>query len=176
MEDLLGEHPQGKHRLIVTDRFRDEIRTFLDETFEKVHGIYLDKGTSLFETMDNVTAEEASQRATARSGSIAAHVKHVTFYLQVLQRALHGETLGKLNWKEIWEQDRPVSAAEWRACVEALRGELGNLRKLLEEPKSWERDDTMGEAMAVVVHTAYHLGAIRQALAVIRGRTGADSA
>ena len=155
---------------IVTDRFREEIRTFLDETFEKVHGIYLDKGTSLIETLDNVTADEASERATARSGSIAAHVKHVAFYLHVLQRALSGERLEKLNWKEIWEQDRPVSATEWRADVEELRGELGSLRKLLEEPKTWERDDAMGEAMAIVVHTAYHLGAIRQALAVIRGR------
>ena len=109
---------------ISLDRFREEIRAFLEETFENVRGIYLDKGTSLLETLDAVGAEEASQRAAEGSGSVAAHVQHVSFYLRVLQRALRGETLGKLNWREIWEQDRPVTPEEWRARVEELRGEL----------------------------------------------------
>jgi hypothetical protein len=152
-----------------TVRFQKEIHTFLEETFDKVHGIYLDKGTSFFETLEAVTAEEASRRATARSGSIAAHVAHVSYYLRVMQQALRGEALGKLNWKEIWEQDRPVTAEEWRARVAELRAELAKLRALMEEPATWERDDAVGESMAVVVHTAYHLGAVRQALAVIRG-------
>ncbi|HYJ34018.1 MAG TPA: DinB family protein [Candidatus Binatia bacterium] len=156
-----------------TDRFQKEIHTFLEETFDQVHGIYLDKGTSFFETLAGVSPAEASERATAGSGSVAAHVKHVSYYLRVLQQALRGETLGKLNWREIWEQDRPVSAEEWRAITEELRGELAGLRKLLEAPETWERDDTVGESMAVLAHTAYHLGAVRQALAVIRGREGA---
>jgi hypothetical protein len=91
----------------------------------------------------------------------------------VLQRALRGETLGKLPWRDIWDQDRPVSAGEWSARVDELRGELASLRTLLEEPATWEREDAVGEAMAVVVHSAYHLGAVRQALAVIREKSAA---
>jgi hypothetical protein len=152
-----------------TDRFQKEIPTFLEETFEKVHGIYLDKGTSFLETLANVTPEEASRRAAPGSGSVAAHVKHVSYYLSVMQRSLRGETLGKLPWRDIWDQDQPVSAEEWRACVDELRSELASLRKLLEEPATWEREDAAGETMAVLVHSAYHLGAVRQALTVIRG-------
>ena len=155
------------------DRFQKEIHTFLEETFDKVHGIYLDKGTSFLETLEGVTAEEASRRATGGSGSVAAHVKHVSYYLRVLQQALRGETLGKLNWREIWEQDRPVSAEAWKGITDELRGELANLRKLLNEPATWEREDAVGESMAILVHTAYHLGAVRQALVVIRGRDDA---
>lgn len=160
---------------IPLDRFREEIRTFLEETFDNVRGIYLDKGTSFFETLNSVGFDEASQRAAGGSGSVAAHVKHVTFYLRVLQRALRGETLGKLDWREIWEQDRPVSAEEWQARVEDLRGELASLRTLLGEAATWGRGDAFAEAMAVVVHTAYHLGAVRQALVVIRERTAAQN-
>lgn len=156
-----------------TDRFQKEIHTFLEETFDKVHGIYLDKGTSFLETLEGVTAEEASRRATAGSGSVAAHVKHVSYYLRVLQQALRGEALGQLNWREIWEQDRPVSPEAWKGITDELRGELANLRKLLNEPATWEREDAVGESMAVLVHTAYHLGAVRQALVVIRGRNDA---
>ena len=38
-----------------TDRFQKEIHTFLEETFDKVHGIYLDKGTSFLETLEGVS-------------------------------------------------------------------------------------------------------------------------
>ena len=36
---------------IELERFKNELLECLDETFERHHGIYLDKGTSLFETL-----------------------------------------------------------------------------------------------------------------------------
>ena len=41
--------------------FTDELFAVLEETFETHHGIYLDKGTSLFETLETITAAEASR-------------------------------------------------------------------------------------------------------------------
>ncbi len=41
--------------------FFTEVSRLLDETFENHHGIYLDKGTSLFETLDGIRADEASR-------------------------------------------------------------------------------------------------------------------
>ena len=151
-----------------TSRFRKEILEFLDETFEQVHGIYLDKGTSLFETLEPVSAAEASCRASDRSGSVAAHVKHVTLNLRVLQRSLRGETVGKVDWREIWENDRPVTTEAWRSVVEDLRSEYAGVVRLLKDPSTWEREDGVGDSMAIAIHTAYHLGAVRQALNVIR--------
>ena len=151
-------------------RFREEIGVFLEETFDKVRGIYLDHETSWFQTLGSVTAEEASGRASERSASIAAHVKHAAFYLNVLQRAMRGENVEALNWREIWENDRPVSTEEWRARIDELRGEVAALRKLLDEPATWSRPDAFGEAVATIAHSAYHLGAIRQILASVRAR------
>ena len=51
----------------------------MEETFEaKHHGIYLDKGTSLFETLETISAREASIPVGGKCASVAAQVAHVT--------------------------------------------------------------------------------------------------
>jgi len=155
-----------------SDKLQKQALQFLEETFETHHGIYLDKGTAFFETLGGMSAEEASQRAIDTTASIAAHVRHVVFYLEVIQRSIRGEELGKLNWREIWENDKPVSSEAWTAQVDALRAEYAKVLEMLSDPATWEREDVLGEFMAIAVHSAYHLGAIRQALAVIRSRAG----
>ena len=40
--------------------------------------------------------------------------------------------------------------------------------KLLREVENWDDPDVLGGAMAMAVHTAYHLGEIRQALCTLR--------
>jgi hypothetical protein len=147
---------------------------FLEETFETHHGIYIDKGTTLFDTLAGITAAKASLRASDRTASIVAHVRHVVFYLQVLQKSIRGEEVGRVNWREIWETDRPVTPDEWGAVVQAMKTEWANIRRLHAEPATWEREDAHGEFMAIAIHTAYHLGAVRQAIAVIESGGGED--
>jgi hypothetical protein len=45
---------------IQMDHFIGTLDALLDETFDNVHGYFLDKGTSMFETLATVSAEEAS--------------------------------------------------------------------------------------------------------------------
>ena len=45
---------------IQTDHFTSAIYSLLDETFDNVHGHYLDKGASLFETLATISAEEVA--------------------------------------------------------------------------------------------------------------------
>ena len=153
-----------------TDKHQKDTLLFLEETFERHHGIYLDKGTSLLETLQSATAEEASLRASDRTASIAAHVRHVVFYTNLQLRTIAGEQLGKVNWREIWENDRAVTPEQWSRQIAELRREYADLREQVQKPSTWEREDAPGEFMAIAVHTAYHLGAIRQALAVILSR------
>ena len=155
---------------MTTDQLKKDALQFLEETFDTHHGIYIDKGTSFFATLENVSAAEASQRATDSTGSVAAHVRHVVFYMDVIQRSIRGEELGTLNWREIWENDRPVTSREWKAQIEALRAEYAKVLQMFADPSIWRGEDALGEFMAIAVHSAYHLGAIRQALAVIRTR------
>lgn len=39
--------------------------------------------------------------------------------------------------------------------------------KKLRQIENWEKNDFIGDAIAIVVHTAYHLGEIRQALCTL---------
>ena len=84
-------------RHIATESFTEQLFKFFEETFERVHGLYLDRGTSLFETLDSLTAEEASRRQSANSGSIAAKVEHVRFFLTVCDDSMRLNKVGKVN-------------------------------------------------------------------------------
>jgi hypothetical protein len=153
---------------VALTKARSEVLEFLGETFDRVRGIYLDRGTSFFETLADVTASEASKRASPATASIAAHVRHCIYNLEVLQRSLKGEPLSTLDWQSIWTNDLPVSEGEWNELRERIRKEATAVEALAKDDATWAREDSLGGFMAVIVHTAYHLGAVRQALRVIR--------
>src|SRR5690348_11193158 len=147
--------------------FTDELFPLLEETFQSVRGIYLDKGTSLFETLDTVSAEEASRPVSASCASIAGQVEHVRFYLQVLQDYMQQKEVGKVDWAASWYL-KTVTSEEWDALKQGLRSAYQDLTALVKGFETWEKEDQLGGALAIVVHTAYHLGEIRQALCVIK--------
>ena len=149
------------------DRFAKELFELLDETFEQVHGIYLDGGTSLFETLETVSAEEASRPVSAKCASIAAQVEHVRFYLQVLERGIQGKTIGKIDWQRSW-QLKEVTPEEWEDLKKQLGEDYQNVLTLMKSLDTWEGEDDIGASLAILAHTAYHLGEIRQALCVVK--------
>ena len=77
-------------------------RFLLTETFESVHGAYLDKNTSLFETLADISAAAASQ-PMGNCATIAAHIAHTTYYLRVLEDRMFGRDLSYVNWEQIWD-------------------------------------------------------------------------
>jgi hypothetical protein len=154
-------------RQIALDRFTGELYPLLEETFERVQGIYLDKGTSLFETLATVSAEEASRPVSATCASIAAQVEHVRFYLEVIERYMRGETVGQVDWPASWRLTS-VTPEEWDALRERLAAAYRSVSAVMRGFESWESENDVAGALAVVVHTAYHLGEIRQALCTVR--------
>ena len=89
-------------REIALERFTRQFYEVLDETFERVQGIYLDRNTSLFETLETISADEASRPVSDTCASIAAQVNHVRFYLDVVDRSLQGQEIGKIDWEATW--------------------------------------------------------------------------
>src|SRR5260221_3618921 len=106
---------------IAVDRFTGELFDALDETFEHVHGMYLDRGTSLFETLVTISAEEASRPVSATCATLAAQVEHVRYYLEVLERHMSGQEVGKVDWGEIWRTVGAVTPQEWEASKNRLK-------------------------------------------------------
>jgi hypothetical protein len=140
----------------------------MEETFEsKHHGIYLDKGTSLFETLETVSAEEASIPVGGKCASLAAQVAHVIFYIESFERfALYNDNSPR-DWGEIWRTVEKVSPEEWDSLKDKLRDAYQRMDKLFRENKTWN-EDSIGGSLSIVVHTAYHLGEIRQALCTLK--------
>lgn len=147
--------------------FTTQLFEILEETFEQVHGIYLDKGTSLFETLATITAVQASRPVSKNCATLAAQVAHVTFYLDVLERHLRTRESFRADWGEIWRRVKEVSPEEWDELQRQLRQSYRKVQDLFHQIETWDGDVISG-AMAIVVHTAYHLGEIRQALCVVQ--------
>ena len=148
--------------------FANNLFQFMEETFEaKHHDIYLDKGTSLFETLETVSAEEASIPVGGKCASLAAQVAHVIFYIESFERfALQGDNSPR-DWGYIWRTIEKVTPEEWESYKSKLKDAYQRMDKLFHENNLWN-EDTIGGALSIVVHTAYHLGEIRQALCTIK--------
>jgi len=154
--------------MTIEQDFANNLFAFMGETFESKHqGIFLDKGTSLFETLETVSAQEASIPVGGKCASLAAQVAHVTFYIESFERfALQGDTSPR-DWGLIWRTIEKVTPEEWADLKSKLWDAYQRMDKLFHENKLWN-DDTIGGALSIVVHTAYHLGEIRQALCTLK--------
>jgi hypothetical protein len=154
---------------IPVDLYTRELFEILEETFEQVHGIYLDRGTSLFETLEPISAEVASRPVSQDCASLAAQVKHVCFYLEVLEGHMLNKPLGKVDWQEIWRTTREVTPEEWEAIKSKLKVTYQRVLAMMKGFDTWEGENQIGGSLAILVHTAYHLGEIRQALCTVKG-------
>ena len=152
---------------IQTQHFTSNIFNVFEETFENHHGVYLDKGTSLFETLDTISADEASRPVSAHCASLAAQVTHVIFYMEVLEKAMLDQQIGKVDWGDIWQRVEAVTDDEWAALKEQLKQTYQRISTMIQAVENWD-DDRIGGIIAIVVHTAYHLGEIRQALCTLK--------
>ena len=154
--------------LIQAEHFTKALYTLLDETFDNVQGYFLDKGTSMFETLATISAEEASVPVGGKCATLAAQVKHVAFYLDVLEHNVRTQQFERQDWGKIWRQTSAVTPDEWETLKAQLRDSYNRIKNLISDTTDWPSDWHVGGAMATVVHTAYHLGEIRQALCVIK--------
>jgi hypothetical protein len=146
----------------------DVIIETLIETFERSGGAYLDDGTSLFETLAGINAEQASVGVGKGCATLAAQVDHTRFYIDVLMEYLDGTHRGPTDWDDIWTRVGAVTPAEWAAINQRLHASYQALRARVAQPEVWAAPDSIGRVMSILMHTAYHLGEIRQALCVLR--------
>lgn len=140
--------------------FENSLNYLFKETFEgspPEGSIYLDRGVGVFNTIANLDSIAASK---AVSGStIAAQTDHLRYYLEVLNNFLQGNAQ-TANWERSWAI-KTVSEDEWKKSKKDLRKVYNTVLKTFEKIDDWNQD-SMSEAIAIIVHTAYHLGAIRQ--------------
>jgi hypothetical protein len=150
------------------EQFKQGLLTVLDEAFENVHGIFLDRNTSLFETLATVSAEEASRPVGQTCATLAAQVEHVRFYIDVVMKFLQTGKNERVDWGEIWRTVSAVTPDEWEQSKARLRDSYQRLIEMIKTYPNWNSPDAFAGAIGLVSHCAYHLGEIRQALCTVK--------
>jgi hypothetical protein len=150
---------------IVQNEFRKNLLSLLKETFEGPSpdsgGSYLENGAGLFQTLDALTAEQASHALQAGVPTIAAHCAHLAYYVSVN----HNYAIGReqqVDWRSSWRLQQ-VGDQEWEELKHRVRREYDALIETLESHAIGD-DLEVGEIFPILAHTAYHLGAIRRAI------------
>src|SRR5262245_18352278 len=117
-------------------------------------------GRGSIASLDALSAETASARPGGRS-SVASHVEHLRYGLELLNREAKGESLwATANWADAWTH-QTVTEDQWRQLRADLAREAQAWLEVMKQPPSW---DEVGLASAVgsIPHLTYHVGAIRQ--------------
>ena len=139
----------------------------LRETFEGPAGpatyfIDNDPKGGFFGALDGLTAAEASRPTRPGGPTIAGHVFHAGFHLDMSSAWLDGDRADR-NWAKSWELTS-VDDAAWAALRRQLRGQYEAFqRAVASEPDGG--GESFPTILGAIAHAAYHLGAVKQALA-----------
>ena len=146
---------------ISKQHFVGSVAYLLRETFEGSPegqpSAYLDRGIGFFNTLDGLSATDASREFAGTT--IAAQTEHAKFYLDRLCEFIDGRT-ERVNWEDSWLIET-VNEKEWEALCETVKATYNHTLICLAEHSAWTETE-IGMAIGMVAHTAYHLGAIRQ--------------
>jgi hypothetical protein len=104
-----------------------------------------------------------------KCATIAAQVTHVCFYLDVLDSFMKTGQNEKVDWDEIWRTVHEITPEAWTALQERLRQTYQRTRDAVQSFEHWEMEHSIGGAIGMLAHTAYHLGEIRQATCTVKG-------
>ena len=150
--------------------FHGAIAKLLIEIFEGPPGdeaYILNPGDpGLLRQLESISAATASARPTPTKPPIAAHADHVLYGLSLINRWMAGEEnpFAGADWNASWRVTS-VTEEEWQVLVRKLREASVTWRETATKRQDWDPVDAAG-AISSVAHTAYHLGAIRQILAI----------
>lgn len=143
------------------------IKGLLNETFEGTEGnaswfTESKPGSGLFGTLEQLTAEEAS--IPVEGVTIAAHTDHTRYHVWANNQSLAGEEQN-FDWNKSWEIGA-VTKDEWEQILTQLHHEYLKLTEHVNgEELTAEKANNLLGALA---HAAYHLGAIRQMVKVVK--------
>jgi hypothetical protein len=149
------------------------LRELLDGSAAEACWVLNRGDAGLLRSLDRLSAAAASAPAEGGGASIAAHVDHLRYGLELMNRWSEGQDpWGDADWGASWRRQR-VSDGEWAALRERLGAEAHRWLGTVGQPRPLGDAELTG-MVASVVHLAYHLGAVRQIDRSIRGPAARD--
>ena len=145
---------------------KNAIKAMLHEAFDNARGMFLDEGDALWQTLESVTAAQASVPIAPGGNSIAGQVNHMVFYFDVMAGYMRNDPPAAPDWSAAWKVVE-VDEDQWQELKLALGQRQSETITLIDgAPDDIFTDtDILGGSYAMVAHTAFHLGQIRHALA-----------
>jgi hypothetical protein len=144
-------------------RLKQVLVTLLSEALYGPRGdaFFLNTGDrGLLASLDLLSANTASAQPGGRS-SVASHVEHLRYGLELLNREAKGERLWAVaNWADAWTH-QTVTDDQWKKLRADLAREAQAWLEVMKQPPDWD-DVGLGSAVGSIPHLTYHLGAIRQ--------------
>ena len=137
----------------------------------------LNKGdVGLVRSLDRLPASDASAIPSSGGASIAAHVDHVLYGIRLLNRWVGGEAnpWKDADWTLSWKKTS-VTDDEWKTLRDQFRQDSRVMVEALARADGQLKGMALNGAIAIVVHLAYHLGAIRQIDRSIRGPSAEET-
>jgi hypothetical protein len=153
------------HNAMRTDELTTTLTTLFRELVEGVPrdpSFMLNTGdVGLLGSLDKLSAGEASA-THGRGSSIAAHVEHLRYGFELMNRWVAGESnpWKSADWTAAWKKPT-VSDEEWRRLRGELRRETSAWLATLGTPRVVDAT-RLTYMLSTIPHLAYHLGAIRQ--------------
>ena len=129
------------------------------------------RNSALLGTIESLTAPQAFASPVPGARSIAAHVAHLRFALDLTLRRLNGEN-PPADWPASFDLPDDRSPAAWESLRRDVRTAYEGVLEFLERqraapPQDWPPIHLVG-LTATIAHNAYHLAAIRQIAQVVR--------
>jgi len=147
--------------MLRSEIFSQELKVLIEETFAKHHGMFTNRGTSMFETLDTISAERASVLHGKDQETIAGHVFHLKFYIVVAQEYMRKTRTGHTDWDQSWVV-KWVTEEEWKNLKNELQTEYQSLMSFIDSVEDWNEEDYVSGMLGILAHNAFHLGAIRE--------------
>ena len=123
----------------------------------------------LLRSLQQISAADASRLPPNGAAPVAAHVDHLCYGLELLNRWSAGEQnpWSTADWTASWKRTS-VTDEEWSALKARLRDATSQWQRALAAPREMSAIELNG-VIGSVAHLAYHLGSIRQIDRSLRG-------
>lgn len=128
-------------------------------------------GTGLLDTLQDLSPEAASSHVLPGRPAIAAQVAHVLLSLETeeteeTERERAADKTAEPDWDAAWKREAPDETTRDALAREAEAAYRATRTFFLEGVNA-EDSQSVTRAISLVVHTAYHLGAMRQLKAIL---------
>lgn len=155
---------------------RNSLETLLAEVFEGPHNpnetwvVSNTADSGILGTLRTLTADQVKFVPDGLKYSIAEHVAHLHFSIDQAIAKLRGDTPSQ-DWKSSWNAG-DFDESAWQHMQRALRESQLRLRMNIHDRQDFEHFEKTCGTVASLAHAAYHLGSIRQIVAILRSVEG----